>query len=166
VFASLGLARQGTIHGAAQDRTGTRRAFEQAQDAMLRADRADYRPVCAFYDQAELDSLALSAHLALGDHSTAEYHAHRCLSALRPHMIRSRAITTIRLAHAQLAQGAHDAATATAMKVPAEAATQHARLTRMKVPPTIAGTRRSGVPVPAGRRHSLDLGGKVNSHPA
>jgi hypothetical protein len=80
----------------------------------------------AFYDQAELDSLTLSAHLALGDYSTAEYHAHRCLSALRPHMIRSRAITTTRLA-----QGAPDAATATAMKVPAEAATQHARVTRM-----------------------------------
>ncbi|WP_078625263.1 XRE family transcriptional regulator [Streptomyces iakyrus] len=133
LFASLGLARQGAIHGAAQDRTGTRRAFEQAQDAMLRADPTDYRPVwmLAFYDQAELDSLALSAHLALGDYSTAEYHAHRCLSALRPHMIRSRAITTTRLAHAQLAQGAPEAATATAMKVPAEAATQHARVTRM-----------------------------------
>jgi predicted negative regulator of RcsB-dependent stress response len=133
LFASLGLARQGAIHGTAQDRTGTRRAFEQAQDAMLRADPADYRPVwmLAFYDQAELDSLALSAHLALGDYSTAEYHAHRCLSALRPHMIRSRAITTTRLAHAQLAQGAPEAATATAMKVPAEAATQHARVTRM-----------------------------------
>lgn len=130
LFASLGLARQGAIHGAAQDRTGTRRAFEQAQDAMLRAAPADYRPVwmLAFYDQAELDSLALSAHLALGDYSTAEYHAHRCLSALRPHMIRSRAITTTRLAHAQ---GAPDAATATAMEVPAEAATQHARVTRM-----------------------------------
>lgn len=133
LFASLGLARQGAINGTAQDRTGTGRAFEQAQDAMLRADPADYRPVwmLAFYDQAELDSLALSAHLALGDYSTAEYHAHRCLSALRPHMIRSRAITTTRLAHAQLAQGAPDAATATAMKVPADAATQHARVTRM-----------------------------------
>ncbi|MFI1487240.1 XRE family transcriptional regulator [Streptomyces sp. NPDC020747] len=133
LFASLGLARQGAIYGAAQDRTGTRRAFEQSQDAMLRADPADYRPVwmLAFYDQAELDSLALSAHLALGDYSTAEYHAHRCLSALRPHMIRSRAIATTRLAHAQLAQGAPDAATATAIKVPAEAATRHARVTRM-----------------------------------
>ncbi|MFJ3673569.1 XRE family transcriptional regulator [Streptomyces sp. NPDC090106] len=133
LFASLGLARQGAIHGTAHDRTGTRRAFDQAQDAMLRADPTDYRPVwmLAFYDQAELDSLALSAHLALGDYSTAEYHAHRCLSALRPHMIRSRAITTTRLAHAQLAQGAPDTATTTAMKVPAEAATQHARVTRM-----------------------------------
>ncbi len=133
LFASLGLARQGAINGTGQDRTGTRRAFEQAQEAMLRANPADYRPVwmLAFYDQAELDSLALSAYLALGDYPTAEYHAHRCLSALRPHMVRSRAIATTRLAHAQLAQGAADAATATAMKVPADAATQHARVTRM-----------------------------------
>lgn len=133
LFASLGLARQGAILGTAQDKNATRRAFEHAQDAMLRADPADYRPVwmLAFYDQAELDSLALSAHLALGDYPTAEYHAHRCLSALRPHMARSRAIARTRLAHAQLAQGAADSATATAMRVPITAATQHARVTRM-----------------------------------
>ncbi|MEV7423939.1 XRE family transcriptional regulator [Streptomyces sp. NPDC091212] len=133
LFASLGLARQSAIHGVAQDRTGTRRTFEQAQDAMLRADPADFRPVwmLAFYDQAELDSLGLSAYLALGDYQTAEFHAHRCLSALRPHMRRSLAITTTRLAHAQLAQGAADAATDTAMSVPADVATQHARVSRM-----------------------------------
>ncbi|RDG36065.1 hypothetical protein DVH02_22080 [Streptomyces corynorhini] len=133
LFASLGLARQSAIHGVARDRTGTRRAFEQAQDAMLRADPADFRPVwmLAFYDQAELDSLGLSAFLALGDYQTAEFHAHRCLSALRPHMRRSLAITTTRLAHAQLAQGAVDAATVTAMSVPSDAATQHARVSRL-----------------------------------
>ncbi len=133
LFASLGLARQGAIHGTAQNRSGAHRAFEQAQDAMLRADPADHRPVwlLAFYDQAELDSLALSAYLALGDYPTAEYHAHRCLSSLRPHMVRSRAIATTRLAHALLAQGAADAATAAAMKVPADAATRHARVSRM-----------------------------------
>lgn len=133
LFASLGLARQGAIHGAAQNAAAARRAFGQAQDAMLRADPADDRPVwmLAFYDQAELDSLALSAFLALGDYATAEFHAHRSLSALRPHMVRSQAITTTRLAHAQLAQKMPEVATATAMKVPAEAATQHARVTRM-----------------------------------
>lgn len=133
LFASLGLARQGAILGAGQDRTSARRSFEQAQDALVRSDPAAHRPVwmLAFYDQAELDSLALSAYLALGDHPTAEYHAHRCLSALRPHMVRSRAIATTRLAHAQLAQGAADAATATAMNVPADAATRHARVARM-----------------------------------
>ncbi|MFF3367083.1 ATP-binding protein [Streptomyces misionensis] len=133
LFASLGLARQAAIHGAAHDRSSTRRAFDQAQDAMDRADPETPRPVwlVAFYDQAELNSLALSAYLALGEYPTAEAHAHQCLSALRPYMARSRAIATTRLAHAQLAQGDADAAVASAMKVPASAATQHARVSRM-----------------------------------
>ncbi|WP_145883741.1 XRE family transcriptional regulator [Streptomyces sp. BK340] len=133
MFASLGLARQGAIYGAAHDRTGARRAFGQAEDALERADPHAYRPMwlLAFYDQAELHSLALSANLSLGDYPTAEFHAHRCLSILRPHMRRSHAITTTRLAHAQLAQGDIEAATATAMKVPTDAATQHARVSRM-----------------------------------
>ncbi|WNI20299.1 XRE family transcriptional regulator [Actinacidiphila sp. ITFR-21] len=133
MFASLGLARQAAILGVAQDRTGTRRAFDQAGDAMDRADPAAHRPtwLVAFYDPAELNSLALSAYLALGDYPAAELHAHRCLSTLRPHMARSRAITTTRLAHAQLAQGDTDAATKAAMTVPTAAATQHARVSRM-----------------------------------
>jgi hypothetical protein len=135
LFASLGLARQAAIHGTAQDRTGAHRAVGQAQDAMARADTDLYRPVwlVAFYDQAELDSLALSAYLSLGDYPTAEAHAHRCLAALRPHMARSRAIARTRLAHAQLAQGDAEAAVASAMQVPATAATQHARVSRMLI---------------------------------
>ncbi|MER5869331.1 helix-turn-helix transcriptional regulator [Streptomyces sp. NPDC002044] len=133
MFASLGLARHAAIYGAAGDAVATRRAFDQAQDAMLRADFGEYRPVWmnAFYDQAELDSLALSAHLALADYPTAEAHAHRCLYALRPHMHRSKAITTTRLARAQLEQGDVEPAVATAMSVPADAATRHPRVTRM-----------------------------------
>ncbi|WP_399932233.1 XRE family transcriptional regulator [Streptomyces kanamyceticus] len=133
LFASLGMARQMAIQGVAQDRRGLRRTFDQAQEAMGRADAKTFRPVwlLAFYDEAELHSLALSAHLAVGDWPTAEYHAHRCLAALRPHMRRSRAITTSRLAHAQLAQGHAETATRTAMSVPADAATQHARVSRM-----------------------------------
>lgn len=75
---------------------------------MQRANLGDYRPVwlLAFYDQAELDALALSAHLALGDYPTAEFHA-------------------------QLTQGDLGTATATAMKVPADAATRHPRVSRM-----------------------------------
>jgi hypothetical protein len=59
---------------------------------MDRADRATPRQMwlVAFYDQAELNSLGLSAYLALGDYLSAEKHAHRCLSTLRPQMARSR----------------------------------------------------------------------------
>ncbi|GAA5076941.1 XRE family transcriptional regulator [Streptomyces similanensis] len=133
MFASLGLARQAAICGAAQDRTGLQRSLDQAQDAMQRASPTAPRPVwlLAFYDHAELHSLALCAYLSLGNHPAAESHAHRCLAALRPHMARSRAITTTRLAHAQLAQGEAEAAVYAAMKVPAAAATQHARVSRM-----------------------------------
>ncbi|WP_037827002.1 hypothetical protein [Streptomyces sp. NRRL B-1347] len=132
MFASLGMARQMAIQGVAHDRSGLRRALDQAQDAMSRADPGAYRPVwlIAFYDEAELHSLALSAYLSIGDYPAAEY-AHHSLGALRPHMHRSRSITTSRLAHAQLAQGDADAATATAMTVPADTATQHARVSRM-----------------------------------
>ncbi|MFB7998816.1 XRE family transcriptional regulator [Streptomyces sp. NPDC056002] len=133
MFASLGMARQMAIQGVAHDHNSLRRSFDQAQDAMGRAEPDAYRPVwmTAFYDEAELHSLALTGYLAVGDWPTAEYHAHRCLAALRPHMVRSRAIATSRLAHAQLAQGDADTATHTAMNVPAEAATQHARVSRM-----------------------------------
>ncbi len=100
---------------------------------MNRADPGANRPVwmTSFYDQAELDSLALTGYLALGDHETAEAPAHRCLAALRPHMQRSRAIATTRLACAQLGQGDAGPAVATAMSVPADAAVHHPRVARM-----------------------------------
>ncbi|WP_407286681.1 XRE family transcriptional regulator [Streptomyces sp. BP-8] len=133
MFASLGLARQAAIHGVAHRATATRRSFDQAQEAMNRADPAAYRPVwmTSFYDQAELDSLALCAHLALGDFETAEAHAHRCLAALRPHMQRSKAIATTRLASAQLGQGDLEPAAVTAMSVPVKAAAHHPRVAQM-----------------------------------
>ncbi|WP_343244594.1 hypothetical protein [Streptomyces sp. SID11385] len=132
-FASLGLARQAAIHGLAQEGTNVRRALDLAREALLRADTGDDRPVwlTAFFDQAELDSLALNAFLSLGDFPSAEKHGHRCLAQLRPSMQRSRAITTTRLAHAQLGQGEADAAVATAMKVSLSAATDHPRVSRM-----------------------------------
>ncbi|MGX1483152.1 hypothetical protein RKD45_002228 [Streptomyces griseus] len=133
MFASLGMARQMAIQGAAHEGRGLPRTFDQAHEAMNRADRGASRPVwlLAFYDEAELHSLALTAHLAAGHWSTAEYHAHQCLAVLRPHMKRSRAIATSRLAQAQLAQGDVDTATVTAMDVTAEAATHHPRVSRM-----------------------------------
>ncbi|MEV1025309.1 XRE family transcriptional regulator [Streptomyces sp. NPDC050264] len=133
MFASLGMARQMAIQGTAHERAGLPRTFDQAWEAMSRADAGAFRPVwlLAFYDEAELHSLALTAHLSAGDWSTAEYHAHQCLAALRPHMRRSRHIATSRLSQAQLAQGDVDTATHSAMGIPAEAATQHARVSRM-----------------------------------
>ncbi|MEU6312430.1 XRE family transcriptional regulator [Streptomyces sp. NPDC047014] len=133
VFASLGLARHGAIHAATGDRQAARRAFGQAEEVLRRADPGEPRPVWlnAFYDVSEIDSLALSAHLSLGDWARAEAHGHRCLAGLRPYMARSRAIATARLARAQLEQREAETAVSTAMLVPAAAGAGHPRVARM-----------------------------------
>ncbi|MGG8409429.1 XRE family transcriptional regulator [Streptomyces sp. 12297] len=133
LFASLGLARSAAIHAAAGNRPAVGRAIGQAQEAMHRADPATPRPMwlTAFYDESEIHALALSAYLSLGDWATAEMHAHHCLAGLRPHMARSRAITTARLALAQLEQKEPGLAVDTAMQVPADAATGHPRVAAM-----------------------------------
>lgn len=132
LFASLGHARHAAILGQTGDSNAVKRAIGRAQDSLDRADPAVSRPVwiAAHYDQAELDSLALAAHLALGGFEEAEARAHRSLSMLRPHMQRSRGIATARLARAQLGQGDLDHAISTAMSVPADQAS-HPRVAGM-----------------------------------
>ncbi|MFD0274511.1 helix-turn-helix domain-containing protein [Kitasatospora sp. NPDC127111] len=122
MFASLGHARHAAIHGLTGDTNAVRRSLGRAQEALDRADPSAPRPVwiTAFYDQAELDSLALAAHLSAGNWEDAEAHAHRSLAGRRESMQRSRAITTVRLAHAQLGQGDFEQAVSTAMVMPAE----------------------------------------------
>ncbi|MGP3926851.1 hypothetical protein [Streptomyces sp. 8N616] len=133
MFASLGHARHAAIYGLTGNATAVRRVLAHAQEALDRADPQEHRPVWlnAFYDQAELESLALAANLSLGNFEQAEAHAHRSLALLRPHMHRTRAITTARLAHAQLGQGDVEPAIATAMSIPADVFTRHPRVTRM-----------------------------------
>ncbi|MFI5534121.1 hypothetical protein ACIA8O_36850 [Kitasatospora sp. NPDC051853] len=132
LFASLGHARHAAIHGLTGDTNAVHRLLGHAQEGLERADAAASRPVwiTAFYDQAELDSLALAAHLAAGNWENAEAHAHRCLALRRGAMQRSHAITTVRLAHAQLGQSAYESAVATAMSVPAEVSA-HPRVSGM-----------------------------------
>ena len=132
MFASLGHARHAAILGLSGDRNAVKRAIGRAQDALERADGDDQRPVwlTAFYDQAELESLSLTANLALGDHERAESHAYRCLALLHPDHARSRAIATARLARAQLGQGELDLAVSTAVAIDA-AHTVHPRVAGM-----------------------------------
>jgi hypothetical protein len=79
LFASLGHARHAAILGLTRDAVAVERAIAQAQSAYGRADLDDARPAWmeAFFDQAEIESLALTAHLALGNFARAESHAHR-----------------------------------------------------------------------------------------
>ncbi|MEV7682879.1 helix-turn-helix transcriptional regulator [Streptomyces sp. NPDC088341] len=133
MFASLGHARHGAIHGLTGDARAVRQALGHAQDALQQADPNEQRPVwmTAFYDQAEWENLALAAYLSLGDYENAEAHAHRSLALLRPEMQRTRAITTTRLAQAQLGQGDLEPAVVTAMSIPAEPTGGHPRVTGM-----------------------------------
>lgn len=129
LFASLGHARHAAILGLTGDAGAVRQSIDRAQDALSRADVDVSRPVwiTAQYDQAELESLSLAAYLSLGDFERAEACAHRSLALLRPHMLRSRAITISRLAHAQLGQGDVEQAVKTAMSVPHDQAS-HPRI--------------------------------------
>ena len=122
MFASLGHARHAAILGLGADHNAVARTLGHAQDSLDRAEPGALRPMwlTAFYDQSELESLSLTANLALHDHAQAEAHAHRCLALLRPSNARSRAIATARLARAQLGQRELDLAVATAMSIEPE----------------------------------------------
>ncbi|MFI9155740.1 Tat pathway signal protein [Streptomyces sp. NPDC053367] len=123
LYASLALARLATYHADAGDERGALRAIGLAQASYDRADKTKHRPPwMGFYDQAELDSLAVFAHLRLGRWEDAERHAHRCLAGLRPDLERNRALTYANLALAQLGQGDLELAVASARNVPADAA--------------------------------------------
>ncbi|TDO48240.1 hypothetical protein EV651_1236 [Kribbella sp. VKM Ac-2571] len=113
--------------------TAVRQAVAHAEDALVRSEPSDERPLWlnAFYDQAELENLALAGYLALGDYEVAEGHTHRSLAVLRPGMRRTRSITTARLAKAQLGQGDLEEAVATAMSIPIEPTGVHPRINSM-----------------------------------
>lgn len=114
------MARLATFHADMGDERSALRAIGLAQSNFDRADLTKHRPPwMAFYDQAELDSLATFAHLRLGKWEDAEQHAHRCLRGLRPELQRNRGLTYANLALAQLGQGDIEPAVAAARKVPA-----------------------------------------------
>jgi tetratricopeptide (TPR) repeat protein len=125
LFTSLALARLAVYRADSGEATAALRAIDQAQDAFDRADHSLPRPAWMhFFDQAELDSLALFAHLSLGRWAEAEHRAHRCLTRLRPDLKRNRALTHANLALAQLGQGDIEPAVASAMTVVPEMAQQ------------------------------------------
>lgn len=132
LFACLGHARQASTLGLTGDSAAVRHTLGCARNALERADPDLARPVwmAGVLDGAELETLALSAHLRLRAFGQAESHAHRSLALLPALAGRDRAINSARLAHAQLGQGAADAATTSAMKVPVEIAIQHPRVSR------------------------------------
>ncbi|MGW2836879.1 XRE family transcriptional regulator [Streptomyces sp. NPDC001493] len=133
LFACLGHARQASTLGLIGDSAAVRHALGCAQDALERADLNLARPIwmAGVLSGAELETLSLSAYLRLGAFGQAESHGHRSLTLLPVFAGRDRAINFARLAHAQLGQGAADAATASAMQIPVEVALRHPRVSRM-----------------------------------
>ncbi|MFE0423070.1 XRE family transcriptional regulator [Streptomyces sp. NPDC058953] len=133
LFACLGHARQAATYGVIGDTSAVRHALGCAWDAFERADTSLARPMwmTGVRDGSELETLALAAHVRLGNFEQAETHAHRSLTLLRPQMRRDRAINTVRLAVAQLGQGDVGPAIATAMKIPTDIASRHARVSHM-----------------------------------
>ncbi|WP_432013657.1 Tat pathway signal protein [Streptomyces cucumeris] len=123
LFASLALARLAVDHADAGEVRATLRTLDQARHAFERADHPLPRPAWIhFFDQAELDNLALYSHLGLGRWGEAEQHAHRCLTALRPGLKRNRALVHANLALAQLGQGDLEPAVTSARAVPLDMA--------------------------------------------
>ncbi|QIB42680.1 hypothetical protein [Streptomyces aureoverticillatus] len=122
VFASLGLAHTAVHQGVLGDRTAAQRSLGHAQDALCRADLTLPRPPwMLFYDQAELELLALITQSALGQWVDAETHAHRSLALLRPELIRNRHRVLVFQAHAQLSLDALEPALLTIGAIPREA---------------------------------------------
>ncbi|WP_051854538.1 hypothetical protein [Streptomyces sp. NRRL B-1347] len=130
VYASLGLAHTAVHQGLFGDRTAVQRSLGHAQDALCRADLALPRPPwMLFYDQAQLELLALLAQSALGQWADAEAHARRSLALLRPGLVRNRHRILVFQARAQLSQDALEPALLSIGAIPREA--WHGRTDRL-----------------------------------
>ncbi|MFD8144438.1 hypothetical protein [Streptomyces sp. NPDC059708] len=115
LYASLSHARLALTLPWVSDRNRSLRALDRAAEAFSRADPTRRRPASMdFFTRGELDGLTSITYLRLGRPDEAEYHAHRCLGALRTDQHRNRAYYTAYAALAQLAQNEPEQACATA----------------------------------------------------
>jgi tetratricopeptide (TPR) repeat protein len=131
LFASLGHARHAAILGLTGDKHGVRRSMAQARAAFDRAERNLPRPrwMAGVQNGAEIEELALSACLSLGEHAEAEAYAHRSLDLLPAG--RDRALSTVRLAQSLLGQGETEYALTTVTSMPYAAAARYPRVLRL-----------------------------------
>ncbi|MFE3860602.1 Tat pathway signal protein [Streptomyces goshikiensis] len=118
LYASLTHSRIALSASSIGDKNRALRALERAHAAYDRADPAEARPSSvAFYTRGELHGLTGITHYRLGEPEEAEYHAHQCISDLRPDQHRNRAYYLSQAALAQVAQGDVEHAVATATRV-------------------------------------------------
>ncbi|MEW2117041.1 hypothetical protein AB0945_17965 [Streptomyces sp. NPDC005474] len=128
LFASLSMSRIALNHAELGDGRSTMRYLDLAQKALERADPNKHRPTWIdYYDQAELDHLAMAASMRLAHWPEAEKHAHRSLAYVRPDLKRNMALVRANLAGAQPGQRELEQAVATAQRIP-EGMMRHARV--------------------------------------
>lgn len=128
LFASLSMSRIALNHADLGDGRSAMRYLDLAQKAFERADPNKHRPTWMdYYDQAELDHLAMAASIQLAHWPGAEKHAHRSLAYVRPDLKRNMALVRANLAVAQLGQRDLEQAVATAQLIP-EGMMRHARV--------------------------------------
>ncbi|MER6529545.1 hypothetical protein [Streptomyces sp. NPDC001508] len=122
------MSRLAVSQAALGDGRSAIRYVDLAQKALDRADPNKHRPSwISFYDQAELDHLAMVARMHLRQWPDAERHAHRSLAYLRPDLKRNSALVHAHLAIAQLGQRDLEQAIGTAQSLP-EDMMRHARV--------------------------------------
>lgn len=128
LFSSLAMSRLAVNHAVLGDDRSAMRYVDLAQKALDCADPNKHRPTwVSFYDQAELDHLAMVARVHLGQWPDAERHAHRSLAYLRPGLKRNSALVQAHLAVAQLGQRDLEQAIGTVQSIP-EGMMRHARV--------------------------------------
>lgn len=113
LFASLAHARTAIGHASRGERQPALRSLGYAEDALTRAQSVPRPSWIGFYGSAELAALTAVVRELLGEPAHAEAASHRALAALPTTLRRNRAMVIVRLAHAQLRQGATDQACAT-----------------------------------------------------
>ncbi len=132
LYASLTHSRIALAASNLGDRPRAQRALERAAAAFARADTTASRPASvAFYTPGELHGLSGLVHYRLGIADQAEFHTHRCLSALREDQHRNRAYYRAHAALTQVAQGDFDEAVATAASVAAPSDATSGRVTHL-----------------------------------
>ncbi|MFI5799050.1 Tat pathway signal protein [Streptomyces sp. NPDC051677] len=128
LFASLAMSRLAVNHAVLADGRSAMRYLDLAQKALDRADPNKHRPAwVGFYDQAELDHLAMLTRMQLRHWPDAERHAHRSLAYLQPGLQRNGALVRANLAVTQLSQRDLEQAVDTARGI-TEGMMKHARV--------------------------------------
>ncbi|MGQ4389890.1 XRE family transcriptional regulator [Streptomyces sp. SAS_270] len=118
LYASLSHTSLALGSALAGDSVRALRALDRAASSFDRADLVLPRPASmSFYTEGELHGLTGITWYRIGQADRAEFHAHRCLSALRPGQHRNRVYYTVQLALAQLGQEDVDLASHTAADV-------------------------------------------------